>query len=87
MGDAGTTTIARLKKTQGERLLTDFDADPVTALTAALRIVLAAPDAEWVELLAAAPLDDTRRQLLIDGDEASLDQLAAELNERRDLIR
>jgi hypothetical protein len=56
-------------------------------LSAALRIVLAAPDAEWGELLAAAPLDDTRRRLLIDGDEASLDQLAAELNERRDLIR
>jgi len=87
VGDTGTTTIARLKKTQVERLLTDYDADPVAALSAALRIVLAAPDAEWADLLAAAPLDDTRRQLLIDGDEASLDQLAAELNERRDLIR
>ncbi len=87
MGDTGTTTIAQLKKTQVERLLTDYDADPVAALSAALRIVLAAPDAEWGELLAAAPLDDTRRRLLIDGDEASLDQLAAELNERRDLIR
>ena len=87
MGDTGTTAIARLKKTQVERLLADYDADPVAALGAALRIVLDMPDAEWAALLASTPLDVTRRRLLIESDESSLDQLAAELNERRDLIR
>jgi hypothetical protein len=43
------------------------------------------PDATWAELLAAAPLDEIRRQSLMSSDEASLDQLAAELNERRSL--
>jgi hypothetical protein len=87
MGDPGTAAIARLKKTQVERLLTDYDTDPVAALSAALRIVLDMPDAEWPALLTATPLDATRRQLLIETDESSLDQLAAELNERRDLTR
>jgi hypothetical protein len=43
------------------------------------------PDATWVELLDAAPIDASRRVLLLSADEASLDQLAAELNERRSL--
>jgi hypothetical protein len=87
MGNTGTTAIARLKKTHVEQLLADYDTDPVAALSVALRIVLDMPDAEWAALLAATPLDATRRRLLIASDESSLDQLAAELNERRDLIR
>jgi len=87
VGHSGTAAITRLKKTQVERLLVDYDTDPVAALSAALRIVLDMPDAEWAALLAATPLDATRRRLLIERDESSLDQLAAELNERRDLIR
>ena len=79
------TVIARLKKLDVERLLNDYDADPIGALTAALRRVLHMPDAAWAELLAAAPFDASRRQLLLSADEASLDQLAAELNERRSL--
>jgi hypothetical protein len=77
------TTIARLKKVHAERLLADYDAEPVAALTSALRIVLEMPDAGWAALLAAAPIDDGRRRRLQTADETTLDQLAAELNERR----
>ena len=84
MVDRG-TVIAALRKTDVERLLTDYDADPIGALTTALRRVLQMGDATWTELLAAAPLDAGRRRLLLSGDEASLDRLAAELNERRSL--
>ena len=76
-----------MKKVDVERLLTDYDADPIAALTAAMRKVLHMPDATWAELLDAARIDAARRQLLLSADEASLDQLAAELNERRSLGR
>ena len=87
MVHTGTDAIARLKKSHVERLLVDYDADPVAALSAALRVVLDMPGADWATLLAAAPLDAARRRLLLDADESSLDQLAAELNERRALTR
>ena len=82
MVDRG-TLIAALTKAEVERLLTDYDADPIGALTQALRRVLRMPDTAWPELLAAAPIDADRRQLLLLAEQASLDQLAAELNERR----
>jgi len=82
MVDRG-TLIAALTKAQVERLLAAYDADPIGALTTALRRVMRMPDATWPELLAAAPIDAGRRRLLLSGDEASLDRLAAELNERR----
>jgi hypothetical protein len=84
MVDRG-TLIAALTKADVERLLTDYDADPIDALTRALRRVLRMPDATWPELLAAAPIDADRRQLLLSAEQASLDRLAAELNERRRL--
>jgi len=84
MVDRG-TSIAALTKTQVERLLTAYDADPIGALTVALRRVLRLPQATWPELLAAAPIDADRRRLLLSDDQASLDRLAAELNERRRL--
>ncbi|MDP9463920.1 MAG: hypothetical protein M3P52_04790 [Actinomycetota bacterium] len=48
-----------------------------------MRIVLDLPDATWAQLLAAAPFDTGRRRLLLSADQAGLDQLATELNERR----
>ena len=84
MVDRG-TVITRLKKVDVERLLNDYDADPIGALTTALCTVLQMPDATWAELLAAAPIDARRRHLLLSADQANLDQLAAELNERRSL--
>ena len=84
MVDRG-TTIARLKKVHAERLLAEYDADPVEALTAALRVLLDLPDADWPSLLEAAPIDADRRQRLQAAGETDLDHLAAELNERRGL--
>jgi hypothetical protein len=75
--------ITRLKKVHAERLLAVYDADPIAALTSALRVILDMPGAEWAALLAAAPIDDGRRRRLLEADEPTLDQLAAELNERR----
>lgn len=81
----GGPTIGKLKKSDVERLLTDYDCDPIVALRTALRIVLDLPDAGWDDLLAAAPLDTGRRQALMRGDESTLHELAAELNECRTL--
>jgi hypothetical protein len=52
-----------------------------------LRIVLDLPAATWPELLAVAPIEAARRELLLARDESSLDQLAAELNEFRSFTR
>ncbi|HZX53949.1 MAG TPA: hypothetical protein VFE86_04675 [Ilumatobacteraceae bacterium] len=82
MEDRG-TLIVRLKKADVERLLNDYDAGPIAALTTALRITLAMPERTWESLLAAAPLEPERRQRLLDGEQSTLDGLAAELNERR----
>ena len=83
MVDGGTDAIRRLRKTDAERLLTDYDTDPVGALAAALQIVLDLPGADWVTLIAAAPIDATRRQQIFASDPSALDDLAGELNERR----
>ena len=82
MEDGG-TLIVRLKKADVERLLTDYDQDPIEALTVALRTTLAMPAATWAALLEAAPIEASRRGRLLRGDVSALDQLAAELNERR----
>ena len=66
-----------------EHLLGSYDADPIAALRVALRVVLDMPDADWQALVAAAPVDAARRDLLLAGDQASLDDLAKELNEHR----
>ena len=80
--------MRRLTKRDVETMMRGYDADPVAALTVALRRTLemagdAAPD--WADLLAAAPLPDDRREALVRGDQAALDDLAAELNEERRL--
>jgi hypothetical protein len=80
--DGGTLTV-RLKKADVERLLNDYDADPIAALTAALRTTLAMPDGPWESLLSAAPIEPEQRARLLNGELAALDRLAAELNERR----
>lgn len=77
--------MKRLTKRDVETLLAGYDADPVEALTVALRRVVDQPDATWPDLLAAAPLTDTRRAALLLGEQGALDELAAELNELRTL--
>ena len=75
--------MTRLKKAHVEALLRDYDSDPIGALTTALRVALDQPGGDWPTLLAAAPLPSTRRNRLRAGDQAALDELAAELNEAR----
>ena len=81
--DCRGTLTRRLRKADVERLLADYDADPIAALTLALRITLAMPDATWDTLLERAPLGAERRERLRSGDERALDELTAELNENR----
>lgn len=81
--EPGGTNIAKLKKADAARLLDSYDADPIAALTVALRIAIDLPGADWATVIAAAPLDEDRRARLRAGDVAALDALAAELNERR----
>jgi hypothetical protein len=77
--------VRRLTKRDVETLLQEFDHDPVGALTTSLRIVLDRPHAEFDELIAQADLADQRRQRLLQRHPEALDELAAELNERRTL--
>lgn len=74
-----------LKKADVEALLDQYDADPVGALTTALRVSLDRPDLEWTDLLKAAGISCARRIRLQGNDPAALDELAAELNELRTL--
>jgi hypothetical protein len=76
----------RLTKRDVERLLADYDADPVGALTVALRRATGAVDtASWADVVALATADPHRREALLRGDVAALDELARELNELRGL--
>ncbi len=77
--------MTRLAKRDVERLLADYDTEPVTALRRALGRLLDRPHATWPELVALAPLPDTRRASLLVQDEATMDELVRELNERRAL--
>jgi hypothetical protein len=75
--------MSRLKKADVEALLSDYDTDPVAALTAALRVALDQPTGEWTALVKAAGFTCARRIRLQGNDPAALDELAAELNELR----
>lgn len=84
-GRCGARPIARLSKRHVELLLDGYDADPVGALTAALRVVLQRPDHDWPALIDAAPLDADRRAHLLECRQPALDDLLRELNELRTL--
>lgn len=75
----------RLNKFDAERLMDGYDADPVAALTAALRVLLDRPHDDWTQLVKAAGFTCARRILLQGADPVALDELAAELNELRAL--
>jgi hypothetical protein len=77
--------VRRLTKRDVEALLQAYDHDPVGALTTSLRILLNRPDDDFDELIAHAHVDDQRRQRLLQRRPDALDELAAELNERRTL--
>ena len=77
--------MARLSKSQAEALLAAYDASPIDSLTSALRIALDAPAMEWAALLDLADFSAARQQRLLRGEAVALDELAAELNEVRDV--
>jgi hypothetical protein len=81
--DRHTTVTSRLGKRHVEALLAAYDADPVGALTAALRHVFQAPTADWAHLVALGDFEPDRAALLVARDVRALDELAAELNEMR----
>lgn len=75
--------MSRLKKADAAALMDGYDADPVGALTAALRVALDRPDLEWTALVKLAGFSCARRIRLQGNDPVALDELAAELNELR----
>jgi len=68
-----------LRKSDVERLMVDYDDDPVRALTTALRIVTGRPHASWEKLIGL--LSD--KAALSTLETTSLDRLATEMNESR----
>lgn len=78
--------MTRLQKAHVEALLRDYDADPIAALTTALRVALDKPDADWAALLSATPLPSFRRERLLACEQLALDEFAAELNEARGFL-
>ena len=77
--------MRRLTKREVETLLRELDPDPVGALTRSLRIVLERPEDDFHELITRADLAEERRHRLLQRRADALDELAAELNERRTL--
>jgi hypothetical protein len=71
----------RLSKADVERLMNDYDADAVGALTDALRIVTGRTFAGWETLVGSLP--DAAGLLAL--KTTSLDRLAAEMNETRSI--
>jgi hypothetical protein len=77
--------MTRLTKRDAEALLDLVDREPVGILTRLVAKVLDRPGASWPELVAALPFPDERKAALLRQDPAALYDLAAELNERREL--
>ncbi|MEY4339395.1 MAG: hypothetical protein RLZ14_1245 [Actinomycetota bacterium] len=77
--------MSTLRKRDVEEMMARYDHDPVGALSAALRVVLQQPHADWSELLSAAGFTDRRRRSLDALEPQALDELLAELNELRGL--
>ncbi|MSO58951.1 MAG: SET domain-containing protein-lysine N-methyltransferase [Ilumatobacteraceae bacterium] len=75
--------VRRLKKIEAKTLLRNYDADPVLAMTLALRVVLGMPFCGWSDLILALPIDVSRQHQLLTKDPRHLDQLVQELNELR----
>ena len=70
-----------------EALLADYDTAPIDVLTNALRIALDAPTLEWAALVNLADWPHERREALLEGERSALDDLAAELNELRNVAQ
>lgn len=77
--------MTALKKRDVEALLDRYDAEPVAALTDALRVALDRPDLEFTALVKLAGFSCARRIRLQAQEPAALDELLTELNELRTL--
>lgn len=77
--------MTALRKRDVEEMMMRYGHDPVAALTAALRVVLDGPHADWPTLLASAGFTDRRRRRLEALESDALDELLTELNELRGL--
>ena len=77
--------MTALRKRDVEALWQRYDADPVGALTDALRLLLGTDETDWTALVKAAGFTCARRILLQARDQRALDELARELNELRRL--
>ena len=72
-----------LKKNDVEKLLLNYDKNPISSITEALQIVLGRTFCQWPDLIAALPIDADRQRLLLIKDSQHLDHLVQELNELR----
>jgi hypothetical protein len=77
--------VTRLAKRDVEALLDLIDTEPVGILSRLVAKVLDRPDDTWPQLVAALPLSDDDKQRLLDQDPDALYDLAARLNEQREL--
>ena len=73
----------KLKKNDVEKLLLNYDKNPISSITEALQIVLGRTFYQWPDLIAALPIDAVRQQLLLTKESQHLDYLVQELNELR----
>ncbi len=80
---AAKARAAMLSKRDVERMLAEYDRDPVAALLAAMRIVLGRPFASWQTAMIECCAGANKMQQLLDFDQSALDDLARELNETR----
>lgn len=80
---AAKATAAMLSKRDVERMLNEFDRDPLAALLTAMRIVIGRPFATWQTAVIEYGCDRDVGQRLLNFDQSALDDLARELNETR----
>ncbi len=75
----------RLSKLDVELLLATYDDDPIEALSRALSILVGREGLGFDQLLVEAGLSEARTAMLMAREQRALDELLAELNERRTL--
>lgn len=75
----------RLSKLDVELLLATYDDDPIEALSRALSILVGREGLGFDQLLVEAGLSEARTAMLMAREQGALDELLAELNERRTL--
>ncbi len=75
----------RLTKLDVELMLATYDDDPIEALSRALSLLVGREGLGFDQLLVEAGLSEARTAMLMAREQRALDELLAELNERRTL--